>query len=174
MCPSSSSFTLVESPSFTTKRSQVPMPPRLSCEYRYPSPALCAPRPVVACSEPQRWFGALEPLLQRWHTESEMPTDGSRLSRPLRSGLHRHEVLLRPQYQRLIIGKVEGEEQKIKVCVSRRARSASRTALISLLFPAFPATAPRRTLKSAVRRAHLVVRELLFALLQRLAPPLAA
>ncbi|KDN52180.1 peroxisomal acyl-CoA-dehydrogenase [Tilletiaria anomala UBC 951] len=29
-------------------------------------------------------------------------------------GLHRHEVLLKPQYQRLIIGKIAGEESKIK------------------------------------------------------------
>lgn len=29
-------------------------------------------------------------------------------------GLHRHEVLLKPQYQRLRIGQIEGEKQKIK------------------------------------------------------------
>lgn len=32
-------------------------------------------------------------------------------------GLHRHEVLLRPAYQRLRIGKIKGEEQKIKAPV---------------------------------------------------------
>lgn len=30
-------------------------------------------------------------------------------------GLHRHEVLKRPQYKRLIIGQVEGEQQQIIV-----------------------------------------------------------
>ena len=29
------------------------------------------------------------------------------------SGLHRHEILLKPQYQRLIIGKIKGEERQI-------------------------------------------------------------
>ena len=32
-------------------------------------------------------------------------------------GLHRHEVLLRPQYARLQIGKIEGEEEEIKPLV---------------------------------------------------------
>jgi nicotinamide riboside kinase len=32
-------------------------------------------------------------------------------------GLHRHEVLLKPQYSRLVIGKIKGEEPQIKALV---------------------------------------------------------
>lgn len=46
-------------------------------------------------------------------------------SHPLSSsGLHRHEVLLKPQYQRLKIGTIDGEESQIKV--SRRDEIPSR------------------------------------------------
>lgn len=38
------------------------------------------------------------------------------------SGLHKHEVLLRPQYKRLIIGQVKGEQQRIIVSVAQTHR----------------------------------------------------
>lgn len=69
-------------------------------------------------------------------------------------GLHRHEVLLRPQYARMQIGKIEGEEEKIKALVPgelSRVPYAEPTWLVDGYYSPYYSD-KHRTFQKAVRK----------------------